>query len=127
MQVVYSEQRARLLRRTLRAVQVLGLVMVLLAVGVVVTTLTGDVTDGRDTKLLYAIVLFLQGPALVAIAHWSLRRLPRRDTDTRVWCLSTAGFTLLSSLPLLSSLLGIAVVFVGLFLLTLAFVKDAEP
>lgn len=127
MQVVYSEQRARLLHLALLAVQVLAGVMGVLAVWVLVRGFTGDAGDTQDTALLYAVTLLLQGGVLFTVTRWGLRRLPGRGTDARMWCLIVGVMTLLSAVPLLSSLVGIAAVFVGLFLITTAFGKDPEP
>lgn len=126
MQVVYSEPRARLLRVALRAVQVLAAAMALLAVYMVVRALTQETGPRQDTSLLYAATLLLQGAVLVTVARWGLRQLPNRGTDARMWCLIVGGLTLLSALPLLTTLVGIAAVFVGLFVLTTAIRKDAE-
>jgi len=127
VQVVYSEQRARLLHLALLAVQVLAGVMGVLAVWVLVRGFTGDAGDTQDTALLYAVTLLLQGGVLFTVTRWGLRRLPGRGTDARMWCLIVGVMTLLSAVPLLSSLVGIAAVFVGLFLITTAFGKDPEP
>lgn len=126
MQVVYSEPRARLLRAALRAVQVLAAAMALLAVYMVVRVLTEETGETQDTALLYAVTLLLQGAVLVTVARWGLRQLPNRGTDARMWCLIVGGLTLLSALPVLTTLVGIAAVFVGLFVLTTAIRKDAE-
>ena len=69
-------------------------------------------------------MLGLQAGVLATVARWTLRRLPDRGPDARTWCLTTAGLTLLASLPLLSNILGIVVIFVGLFLLTLSLRTD---
>jgi len=126
VQVVYSEPRARLLRLSLRAVQVLAGAMALLALYVLIRS-PADAQQSRGTALLYAVVLLLQGAVLVMVARRGLRQLPHRGTDARLWCLTTAGLTLLSALPVLTTLLGIAAVFVGLFVLTTALRRDGEP
>jgi hypothetical protein len=124
VKVVYSEQRARVLRVCLRVVQGLALVMAVLAAYVLVRTFTDVDVDAREVAVLYVLVLTLQAGALAAVARWALKRLPDRGTDARLWCLMTAGLTLLSSLPLLANILGIVVIFVGIFLLTLALRTD---
>lgn len=126
MQVVYSEPRARLLRGSLRAVQVLAAAMGLLAVYIVVRAVTGETGQSQGTALLYAVTLLLQGAVLATVARWGLRQLPNRGTDARMWCLIVGALTLLSALPVLTTLVGIAAVFVGLFVLTTAIRKDAE-
>ena len=124
MKVVYSEQRARVLRVSLRVVQGLAVAMVALAAYVLVRTFTDADTQARGASVLYALVLTLQAGVLATIARWTLRRLPDRGPVARFWCFLTAGVTLLASLPLLINLLGIVVVFVGIFLLTLALRTD---
>ena len=127
-EIVYSEQRERVLRVTLRVVQGVAVGMAVVGVYVVVRIFT-DVSDtARTAALLYAIVLLLQAGVLVTIARWTLRRLPDRTRDARTWCLTTAGLTLFSSVPLLNNILGIVVIFVGIFLLTLSLRTDrVEP
>lgn len=124
MKVVYSEQRARVLGVSRRIVQGLAVAMVALAAYVLVRTITDADTQACRASVLYALVLTLQAGVLATIARWTLRRLPDRGPDARFWCLLTAGVTLLASLPLLINLLGIVVVFVGIFLLTLALRTD---
>ena len=124
MKVVYSEQRAQILRVTLRVVQALAVAMLALAAYVLVRTFTDADAQARQAPLLFALVLTLQAGVLATMVRWTLRRLPDRNRDARFWCLSTAVLTLFASLPLLVNLLGIVVIFVGLFLLTLALRTD---
>jgi NADH:ubiquinone oxidoreductase subunit 2 (subunit N) len=127
VRVVYSEQRARVLRVSLRVVIGLAVAMVAVAAYVLARTftdVTGDTLETREAAILYVIVLVVQAGVLVTIARWALKRLPDRSSDARFWCLMTAGLTLLASLPLLTNLLGIVVVFVGIFLLTSALRTD---
>ena len=121
---VYSEQRARVLRVALRVVQGLALMMAVVGVYVLVRLFTDVDASAREATILYVIVLGLQAGVLATVARWTLRRLPDRGPDARTWCLTTAGLTLLASLPLLSNILGIVVIFVGLFLLTLSLRTD---
>jgi hypothetical protein len=122
--IVYSEQRERVLRVTLRVVLGVAVGMALLAAYVLFRTFT-DVSDtAREAAVLYVVVLLLQAAVLVTVVRWTLRRLPQRGPDARAWCLTTACLTLLSSLPLLTNILGIVVIFVGIFLLTLALRTD---
>ena len=126
--IVYSEQRERVLRVTLRVVQGVALGMVVVAAYVLVRTFTDVADTARTAALLYVVVLLLQAGVLGTITRWTLHRLPDRSRDARTWCLTTAGLTLLSSLPLLNNILGIVVIFVGIFLLTLALRTDrVEP
>lgn len=125
MQVIYSAERARILRISLRAVQVLALGMVGLALWLLARVFTEAGTE-QQTSLMYALILLLQGGVLLALARWCLRRLPQRGTDARLWCLMTGGLTLLASVPLLRSIIGIAAVFVGLFVLTTALRTDPQ-
>lgn len=127
VQIVYSEPRTRLLGFSLRAVQVLATVMGLLAAWVLVRAYDGETGGTSNTALLYAAALVLQAAVLFTVARWALRRLPGRSTDARLWCLIAGGLTLFSALPVVSTLVGIATVFVGLFLLTLALGKDRTP
>jgi hypothetical protein len=122
---VYSEQRARLLGISLRAVQGLALMMTVVAAWVVVGLFTGLENTAREAAILYVMVLVMQAAVLVTITRWTLQRLPGRGRDARSFCLTTAGLTLLASLPLLTNILGIVVVFVGIFLLTLALRTDS--
>jgi hypothetical protein len=124
VKVVYSEQRARVLRVSLRVVQGLALAMAAVAAYVLVRTFTDAAVEAREAAILYVLVLTLQAGVLATIARWALKRLPDRSTDARFWCLMTAGLTLLASLPLLTNILGIVVIFVGIFLLTLALRTD---
>lgn len=126
MKVVYSTARARLLRISLRAVQVLALGMVGLAVWVLARLSTGETDSQQGTSVLYSIILLLQGGFLVAVARRGLRQLPHRGAAARLWCLITGGLTLLASVPLLRSPIGIAAVFVGLFVLTTALRTDPQ-
>jgi len=128
VKVVYSEQRAKVLRVTLRAVQGLALGMAVVAGWVLVRAFT-DVSDSaREATILYASVLALQAGVLATVARWTIRRLPLRNTDARTWCLTTGTLTLISSVPLLTNILGIVVIFVGIFLVSLALRTDrAEP
>ena len=121
---VYSEQRERVLRVALRVVQGLALMMAVVAVYVLVRLFIDVDAGAREATILYAIVLCLQAGVLTAVVRWTLRRLPDRGPDARTWCLTTAGLTLFASLPLLSNILGIVVIFVGLFLLTLSLRTD---
>ena len=124
MRVVYSEQRARVLRISLRVVIGLAVAMAAVAAYVLVRTFTDVTVETREAAILYVVVLVVQAGVLVTMARWALKRLPDRSSDARFWCLMTAGLTLLASLPLLTNLLGIVVVFVGIFLLTLALRTD---
>jgi hypothetical protein len=124
VRVVYSEQRARVLRVSLRVVIGLAVAMVAVAAYVFVRTFSDVTVEAREAAILYVVVLVVQAGVLVTIARWALKRLPDRSSDARFWCLMTAGLTLLASLPLLTNLLGIVVVFVGIFLLTLALRTD---
>ncbi len=121
---VYSEQRERVLRVALRVVQGLALMMAVVAVYVLVRLFIDVDAGAREASILYVIVLGLQAGVLATVVRWTLRRLPDRGPDARTWCLTTAGLTLLASLPLLSNILGIVVIFVGLFLLTLSLRTD---
>jgi len=123
-EVVYSEQRATVLRVTLRAVQVLALGMGVLAVWVLVRAMEDASSSAREATILYATVLALQAGVLATVARWTIRRLPQRSADARTWCLTTGGLTLLSSVPLLTNLLGIIVIFAGIFLVSLAVRTD---
>ncbi|MGI8645898.1 MAG: hypothetical protein ACR2JD_06235 [Nocardioides sp.] len=128
MKVVYSEERTRVLKFTLRAVQGLALGMAVVAVWVLVRAFTDASDSAREATILYATVLALQAGVLVTVARWSIRRLPERGTDARTWCLTTGGLTLFSAVPLLTNILGIVVIFVGIFLVSLALRTDrAEP
>jgi NADH:ubiquinone oxidoreductase subunit 2 (subunit N) len=124
VKVVYSEQRARVLRVGLRVVIGLAVAMAAVAAYVLVRTFTDVTVESREAAILYVVVLVVQAGVLVTMARWALKRLPDRSSDARFWCLMTAGLTLLASLPLLTNLLGIVVVFVGIFLLTLALRTD---
>jgi hypothetical protein len=121
---VYSEARARLLRVCMHVVQGLAAVMVALAVWFFAVTL-GD--GGGTAGFLFVMVLLIQAGVLVTMTVWTLRRLPKRSPDARAWCLTTACLTLLASVPLLTMPFGIVVVFVGIFLLTLALRTDPLP
>jgi hypothetical protein len=121
---VYSEQRERVLRVSLRVVQGLALMMAVVAVYVLVRLFIDVDAGAREATILYVVVLCLQAGVLATVVRWTLRRLPDRGPDARTWCLTTAGLTLLASLPLLSNILGIVVIFVGLFLLTLSLRTD---
>ncbi len=121
---VYSEQRERVLRVALRVVQGLAVMMAVVAAYVLVRLFVDVDAGAREATILYAVVLCLQAGVLTAVVRWTLRRLPDRGPDARTWCLTTAGLTLFASLPLLSNILGIVVIFVGLFLLTLSLRTD---
>ena len=124
---VYSEQRERVLRVSLRVVQGLALMMAVVAAYVLVRLFIDVDAGAREATILYVVVLCLQAGVLATVVRWTLRRLPDRGPDARTWCLTTAGLTLLASLPLLSNILGIVVIFVGLFLLTLSLRTDHVP
>ena len=121
---VYSEQREKVLRVALRVVQGLALMMAVVGVYVLVRLFTDVESSAREATILYVVVLGLQAGVLSTVVRWTLKRLPDRGPDARTWCLTTAGLTLLASLPLLSNILGIVVIFVGLFLLTLSLRTD---
>ena len=121
---VYSEQREKVLRVALRVVQGLALMMAVVGVYVLVRLFTDVDSSAREATILYVVVLGLQAGVLSTVVRWTLKRLPDRGPDARTWCLTTAGLTLLASLPLLSNILGIVVIFVGLFLLTLSLRTD---
>ncbi len=123
-EVVYSEQRARLLRLTLRVVMVLVAVMVAAGVWAVVGIATGEDPEVQARGILVAIVLGLQSTVLLGATLRSLRLLPGRGPSARFWCSLTGGLTMLASLPLVTNLIGLLVVFVGIFLLTLALRTD---
>jgi hypothetical protein len=123
---VYSEARARLLRISIRVVQVLAGTMVAIAAWFLVVSLR-DEGEARTAGILFVMVLVVQAAVLATMTVWTLRRLPLRSRDARTWCLSTACLTLLASIPLLTIPFGIVVVFVGIFLLTLALRTDPLP
>ncbi len=124
--LVYSEERARLLRISIHVVQGLAVVMVALAVWFFVVSLRDD-TESRAAGFLFVMVLVIEAAVLVTMTVWTLRRLPTRSRDARAWCLTTACLTLFASIPLLTIPFGIVVVFVGIFLLTLALRTDPLP
>jgi uncharacterized membrane protein YhaH (DUF805 family) len=124
IETVYSEQRARIIGVTLRCVQGLALAMVVVALYVLVRLFTDADSSAREAGLLLVIVLLLQAAVLATVVRWTLRRLPDRTADARTWCLTTAGLTLLGSLPLLTNIFGIIAIFLGLFLLTTSLRRD---
>ena len=123
-ETVYSPERTRVLGIALRVVQVLAVAMVALGVVVVVGVFADPDLATRQTELLFVLVLWMQGGVLFTVARWARHRLPVRTRDTRAWCIGVAVVTLLSSLPLLSNLLGFVTLFVGLFVLTSALRVD---
>ena len=123
MKVVYSEQRARLLRLTLRVVMVLVALMAAGGVWAVVGA-AGEDAEVQARSILVALVLGLQSAVLLLAVVRSLRQLPGRGPSARFWCSLTGGLTMLASLPLITNILGLLVVFVGIFLFTLALRTD---
>ena len=124
--LVYSEERARLLRISIHVVQGLAAVMIALAVWFFVVSLRDD-SDAQTAGFLFVMVLVIEAAVLITMTVWTLQRLPARSSDARAWCLTTACLTLFASIPLLTIPFGIVVVFVGIFLLTLALRTDPLP
>lgn len=123
---IYSEQRARLITMTLRCVQGLALAMIGLAVFAVIRTFGTPGDPARQSVLLFFLLLLIQAGVLLRVVFWALRRLPGRGADARTWSLATGVLVLVSSLPLITNLLGIVAVFLGLLLLSLALPRDRE-
>src|SRR5687767_4385244 len=98
--------------------------MAVVGVYVLVRLFTDVESSAREATILYVVVLGLQAGVLSTVVRCTLKRLPDRGPDARTWSLTTAGLPLLASLPLLSNILGIVVIFVGLFLLTLSLRTD---
>ena len=124
--LVYSKERARLLRISIHVVQGLAAVMIALAVWFFVVSLRDD-SEAKTAGFLFVMVLVIEAAVLVTMTVWTLQRLPQRSRDARTWCLTTACLTLFASIPLLTIPFGIVVVFVGIFLLTLALRTDPLP
>ncbi len=123
---VYSEQRTRVITGTLRCVQGLALAMIGLAVYALLRTFSNVGDPARQSALLLVILLLIQAGVLLRVTYWTLRRVPARGVDARTWSLATSGLVLVSSLPIITNILGIIAVALGLFLVTTALPRDRK-
>ena len=125
MRVVYTEQRERQLRITLRMVQGLVVLMAVGAVWSIVRFFTTEDARQQATAVVFALFLICRPGCSSSCTRRALVRLPGRGTNARLWCVLTGALTMLASLPFLTIAPGSSVLFVGLFLVTLAAMVDA--
>lgn len=128
MGVLYSEQRERQLRIVLWIVQGLVAVFAVVSAYMVAKAFGVRADDAREqaSAAVFAIALALPAMCLYAASRTALQRLPGRGSGTRLWAATTGVLVLLSSLPFLTGLPGLAILFLGMLLLCLALMTDGE-
>lgn len=127
MKLLYSEQRERHLRLALRVALGVALVLVAAATWLMLQA-SFFVDDGADaiSILLLSLSLLLPGLCLLAAARTALKWLPGRGVAARLWALTTGGLLLLATLPFLTDLVGLPLLFLGLLIITMAWIRDAD-
>lgn len=127
MKLLYSEKRERHLRMALRTTMGVAGLLVGVASWLMLQA-SFFVDDGSDaiSILMLSLSLLLPGLCLLAAARTALKWLPGRGAAARLWALTTGGLLLLATLPFLTDLVGLPLLFLGFLIITMAWMHDAD-